>query len=119
MSASTRTAPAQLSLGRIPSAFASLALVVILAVALAVVALNGTKAAPAKTGAEGAAPPAVIDHGWSNGETKILPKVTTYGGWNGPRLSGTSINDRLKGETRLDGGRLSTGGGHNGARRAQ
>jgi hypothetical protein len=67
MSASTQTAPRQMSFGRFPMALAMLALIVILAVAIAAVALNGTKAAaPATTGAKGAPPPAVIDHGWSS-----------------------------------------------------
>lgn len=139
MSASTRTAPAQLSFGRFPSALAALALVVILAVAVAIVALNGTKAAaPATTGAKGAPPPAVIDHGWSNGETVILPKtISHFGGWAGPRAGAApvvispvgndgpksidrAINGTLKGPVVL-GGPASTGngGGHNGARRAQ
>ena len=75
MSASITAAPARTSFGRIPSAFAALALVVVLAVSVALVAMNGTKAAaPAIDGAKGAPPPAVIDHGWSNGETVILPE---------------------------------------------
>ena len=87
MSASTQTAPRQLSFGRFP-ALAMLALVVVLAIAVALVALNGTKAAaPVTTGVKGAPPPAVIDHGWSSGETVILPKtISHYGGWGGPRL---------------------------------
>ena len=134
MSASTRTAPAQLSFGRFPSALAALALVVILAVAVAIVALSGTKAAaPATTGAKGAPPPAVIDHGWSNGETVILPKtISHFGGWAGPRLVAISPVgndgakpvpsniDRYKGPVVLGGATSNgTGGGHNGARRAQ
>ena len=110
MSASTRTAPAQLSLGRIPSAFAGLALVVLLAVAVAIVALNGSKtAAPASTSGFGhgpgdwyytapvapavGAPPLGYDHGSSNGQTVILPKtILPFGGWAGPRLSdGTPV----------------------------
>jgi hypothetical protein len=89
MSASTRSVPAQVGLGRFPSALAGLALVVILAVAVAIVALNGTKAAaPATDGAKGAPPPAVIDHGSSNGETVILPKTNSqFGGWGGPRIA--------------------------------
>jgi hypothetical protein len=119
MSASTRTAPAQVSFGRIPLAFAALALVLLLAVAVAIVALNGSKAAAPAVTSHGAPPPAVIDHGWSSGETVILPKAIPHmGGWGGPVLA-PSINDRLKGETKLDGGRTSTGGGHNGTRRAQ
>jgi hypothetical protein len=137
MSASTRTAPAQLSFGRFPSALAALALVVILAVAVAIVALNGTKAAATvTTGAKGAPPPAVIDHGWSNGETVILPKtISHFGGWAGPRAAPVvispvgndgpksidrAINGTLKGPVVLGGPASNgTGGGHNGARRAQ
>ena len=120
MSASTRTVPAQLSFGRFPSALAGLALVVILAVAVAIVALNGAKTtAPAATSGFGhgpgdwyytapaavvkGAPPVVIDHGSSNGETVIRSKTIQAGGFGGPRL----------------GGSIGTGGGHNGARRAQ
>ena len=88
MSASITAAPARTSFDRIPSALAALALVVVLAVSVALVAMNGTKvAAPALDGAKGAPPPAVIDHGWSNGETVILPKtISHFGGWGGPRL---------------------------------
>jgi hypothetical protein len=49
MSASVTAAPARSSSGRFPSALAAMALVVILAVAFAIVALNGNKAAPAAT----------------------------------------------------------------------
>jgi len=133
MSASTRTAPAQLSFGRVPSALAALALVVILAVAVAIVALNGTKvAAPAKAGSVGAPPPIGYDHGSSNGETVFLPKnISHFGGWGGPSL-GSTVNDRLKGEVVLgdstsavgnDGPKpvapSTTRGGHNGTRRDQ
>ena len=113
MSASTRSVPAQVGLGRFPSTLAALALVVILAVAVAIVALNGAKAAPIASGAKGAPPPAVIDHGWSNGETVIVPSnVTYYGGWNvpstvkqfggwgGPRLA-PAITPALKGPVYL------------------
>jgi hypothetical protein len=143
MSASTRTAPAQLSFGRIPSAFAALALVVLLAVTVGIVALNGAKAAApaaatsgfghgpgdwyyATTPATIGAPPAGYDHGSSSGETVILPKnISHFGGWAGPRLSdGTPVyipsvvTDRTKDDL-FPGGKAGTGGGHNGARRAQ
>ena len=67
MSASTNTVPTQMGFGRLPSAFAALALVVILAVAVAIVALGSTKprAGSPTSGAKGAPPPAFIDHGWS------------------------------------------------------
>jgi hypothetical protein len=107
MSASTQTAPRQLSFGRFPSTLAALALVVILAVAVAIVALNGTKATPATSGAKGAPPPAVIDHGSRDEMLKAFPAVQPfidhgsrdelsgaagkngagYGGWNGPRTA--------------------------------
>jgi hypothetical protein len=130
MSASTRTAPAQLSFGRVPSAFAALALVVILAVVVAIVALNGTKAASVTTRSVGAPPPIGYDHGSSNGETVFLPKaIPHYGGWGGPVLTAPAVgNDgpkivdesglssRLKGPVTL-GGPTNTGtGGHNGTR---
>jgi len=117
MSASTRTAPAQLSFGRFPSALAALALVVILAVAVAIVALNGTKAAATvTTGAKGAPPPAVIDHGWSNGETVILPKtISHFGGWGGPRLA-PAITPALKGPVYLGDPKPYTGGAPRGVR---
>jgi hypothetical protein len=106
MSASTQVAPRQISFGRFPTALAALALVVILAVAVAIVALNGTKAAaPATSSGFGhgpgdwyytapavaapGAPPVVIDHGWSNGETFIRPTATQYG-YGGPRLGDTA-----------------------------
>ena len=111
MSASTRSVPAQVGLGRFPSTLAALALVVILAVAVAIVALNGTKAAaPVTGGAKGAPPTAVIDHGWSNGETVIVPStVTYYGGWNGPRLP-AAITPALKGPVYLGDPRPYTTG---------
>src|SRR6186997_705104 len=56
MSASITAAPARSSFGRIPSAFAALALVVVLAVSVALVAMNGTKAAPITTSPKGAPP---------------------------------------------------------------
>jgi hypothetical protein len=143
MSASTRTVPAQLSFGRIPSAFAGLALVILLAVAVAIVALNGSKtAAPAASSGFGhgpgdwyytapaapaiGAPPLGYDHGSSNGQTVILPKtISHFGGWAGPRLSdGTpvyipSVNTDKTKDDIFPGGKSGTGGGHNGARRAQ
>ena len=62
MSASTRSVPAPIGWGRFPTTLAALALVVILAVAVALVALNGTKAAPAvDSGAKGAPVPAFHD----------------------------------------------------------
>jgi len=67
MSASTQAAQRQIGLGRFPTAFAALALVVLIAAVIAIVALNGTKpAAPTTSGAKGEPPPAVIDHGWSS-----------------------------------------------------
>jgi|SRR4029453_8675223 hypothetical protein len=91
MSVSTQTAPRQLSFGRFPAALAMLALVVVLAVAVAIVALNGSKAAPTTTSPKAAPPPAVIDHGWSNGETVIPPKTISHpGGFGGPRVVGDS-----------------------------
>jgi hypothetical protein len=119
MSASTQTAPAQLGFGRVPSAIATLALVVVLAVAVAIVALNGTKAAPTTGGTKAAPPPAVIDHGWSNGETVILPKTIQHpGGFGGPRLA-PAIPPTLKGPVYL-GEKPYTGGAPSGVRsRAQ
>jgi hypothetical protein len=124
MSVSTQAAPRQIGFGRFPMALAMLALVIVIAAAVALVALNGSKAAaPAALGAKGAPPPAVIDHGWSNGETVILPKTTSqFGGWAGPRLVentyvAPSTLERTKDNT--FGGRRSTGGGHNGTRFAQ
>ena len=116
MSASITAAPARTSFDRIPSALAALALVVVLAVSVALVAMNGTKiAAPALDGAKGAPPPAVIDHGWSNGETVILPKtVSHFGGWGGPRLA-PAVSLELKGPVYL-GSKPLTGGAPRGAR---
>jgi hypothetical protein len=96
---STQTAPRQLSFGRFPTAFAALAMVAILALVIALVALNAAKApATVTTGAKGAPPPAVIDHGWSNGETsRILATRSgseSFGGWNGPRLVVSNIHGR-------------------------
>jgi hypothetical protein len=109
MSASVRTVPAQAAgWGRFPTAFAALALVVILAVMVAIVALNGTKAStPATTSGFGhgpgdwyyttttevGAPPAGYDHGSSSGELKWAPSlIPSHGGFGGPRLTepGTS-----------------------------
>jgi|SRR5262245_31138668 len=76
MSASARTVPAQAAgFGRFPTALAALALVVLLAVMVAIVALNGTKAStPAATGV--GAPPIGYDHGSSNGEIQWGQSVT-------------------------------------------
>ena len=118
MSASTRTAPAQLGLGGFTTALIAMALIVILAAAVAFAALNGTKVAPATgTGAQNVP---FVDHG-SRGELSIpVPAYIwhdsddyapagpidrgseSYGGWNGPRLD--------------EGGR---NGGNNGLRIAQ
>ena len=117
MSASTRTAPAQLGLGGFTTALIAMALIVILAAAVAFAALNGTKVAPATgTGAQTAP---FVDHG-SRGELSIpvpayiwhdsddyapagpVTGPKSFGGWNGPRLD--------------DGAR---NGGNNGLRIAQ
>jgi hypothetical protein len=121
MSASTRTVPAQFGFGRLPSALAMLALVVILAAAVAIVALNGTKAAaPVTSGAKGQPPPAVIDHGWSSA-TKVAPALpagtSPYGGFGGPAAPVPA----LKGPVYIDGGNSHYFGGapRNVARHAQ
>ena len=111
MSASTRSVPAPIGWGRFPTTLAAVALVVIIAVAVALVALNGTKAAPAvDSGAKGAPPPAFHDSDArgemypapvavpfhdsdGRGQTFSVPGAGNpgYGGWNGPRLNdGTS-----------------------------
>jgi len=136
MSASTRTAPAQLSFGRIPSAFAMLALAILIAASVALIALNGSKAAaPAATSGFGhgpgdwyytapaapavGAPPLGYDHGSSAGDTVIPSKVNSFGGWAGPRLSdGTPVYiPSVITDSNNDG--IRAGGGHNGTRRAQ
>jgi hypothetical protein len=148
MSASTQAAPRQISFGRFPTAFAALALVVILAVVVALVALNGAKtAAPATTSGFGhgpgdwyaapaapavGAPPAAIDHHEDIG-TWAPSLIPSYGGFGGPRL--IPSDDGLVGPRLGDGtpvyipsvitdatnpGSVSTDrGGHNGTRRAQ
>jgi hypothetical protein len=114
MSASTRSVPVQAGLGRFPSTLAALALVVILAVAVAIVALNGTKAAPV-AGAKGAPPPAVIDHGWSNGETVILPQnISHFGGWGGPRTAPVYKGDNSKDDKYILSNPPYTGGAPHG-----
>ena len=97
MTASTQTAPRQLSFGRFPTAFAALAMVAILALVIALVALNAAKAPAAVTiGSKGAPPPAVIVHGWSNGETSRILATRTgaggFGGWGGPRQAAPNIH---------------------------
>ena len=97
MSVSTQTAPKQFSFGRFPAALAMLALVVILAAAVAIVALNGTKAAaPATSGAKGAPPPAVIDHGWSSAVVygQSVTSVPFYDhGWSKVNEPGQSVTN--------------------------
>ena len=106
MSASTRTAPAQLGLRRVHHGAHRLALIVILAAAVAFVALNGTKVAPATgTGAQNVP---FVDHG-SRGELSIpvpayiwhdsddyapAPKTgpVSGGGWNPGRPDDGSRN---------------------------
>ena len=122
MSVSTQAAPRQMSFGRFPAALAMLALVVVIAAAVALVALNGSKSATVAAPGAGA-PPVVIDHGWSNGQTVILPKaISHFGGWAGPRFAdpnyvAPSVLEQTKDNT--FGGRISNGGGHNGTRRPQ
>ena len=123
MSVSTQAAPRQMSFGRFPAALAMLALVVVIAAAVALVALSGSKTAIPAAPAAGA-PPVVIDHGWSNGQTVILPKtISHYGGWSGPVLTdpnyvAPSVLEQTKDNT-FGGRSIGTGGGHNGALRAQ
>jgi hypothetical protein len=98
MSASTRTAPAQIGFGRFPAALAAMALVVILAVALALAAVNGSKSTPAAAAVKGAPPPAFIDHG-SRDELNLGAGATgtqSYGGWNGPRSAPVYKGDNSK-----------------------
>ena len=101
MSASITAAPARTSYGRLPLALATLALVVVAALAVAIVAMNSAKAvAPATSAAKGA-PPAVkyllpprigpsaidygqsvsnvpfYDHGWSIAGTSATPSTGT------------------------------------------
>jgi hypothetical protein len=123
MSASTRSVPAPIGWGRFPTTLAAVALVVILAVAVALAALNGAKAAPAvETGTKGAPPPAFHDSD-ARGQMYTAPVtvpfhdsddrgklyIGTYngtsgfGGWSGPRAGST----------------VESSGGHNGTRIAQ
>ena len=111
MSASTRSVPAPIGAGRFPTTFAAAALVVILAIAVALVALNGAKAAPiVESGAKGAPPPAFHDSDargemytvpvyaptWHDSDDRGIPYSfdgsgsSGLGGWNGPRLGGES-----------------------------
>ena len=113
MSASTRTAPAQLGLGGFTSALIAMALIVVLAAAVAFAALNGSKVAP--TIGTGAQNVPFVDHG-SRGELSIpvpayiwhdsddyapAAPILTGGGW-GPEAAA--------------GLRGSRNGGHNGLR---
>jgi hypothetical protein len=95
MSVSTQAAPRQISFGRFPAAMAVIALALVIAAAVAIVALNGTKAAaPATTGAKGAPPPAVIDHGWSSAVDygQSVTNVPFYDhGWSGINEPGQSV----------------------------
>jgi len=98
MSASVTTAPARTSFDRIPAALAALALVVVLAVSVALVAMNGTKAAaPTIIAPKGAPPPVVIDLSYSSGEKMVNPVwapslIPSIGGFGGPRLTAPSGN---------------------------
>ena len=98
MSASVTTAPTRTSFDRIPAALAALALVVVLAVSVALVAMNGTKAAaPTIIAPKGAPPPVVIDHSYSSGEKMVNPVwapslFPSIGGFGGPCLTGPSGN---------------------------
>ncbi|MFL5726317.1 MAG: hypothetical protein ACJ765_04475 [Chloroflexota bacterium] len=119
MSASTRTVPAQIGFGRFPTWLAALAVIAILAVSLAIVALNSTKSVAPVVAVKAIAPPAVIDHGWSNGETVIVARpnvpfydhnvditgtygsavAPAYGGFGGPRLGTAGTGDASKDDT--------------------
>ena len=98
MSASTRTAPAQIGFGRFPAILAAMALVVILAVAVALVAVNTAKSTPAAATVKGAPPPAFIDHGSRDemGAGTVGTTTHNYGGWGGPRLAPVYKGDNSK-----------------------
>ena len=145
MSASTRTVPAQIGFGRLPSALAMVALVLIIAVAVAIVALNGTKAAaPATSGAKGAPPPIGYDHGssgvqqfapdlpaaafpaipndhgWSSSQyyTPAIPDgASQYGGFGGPRVAPVYKGDNSKDDQYLISRMPFTGGAPHGVGR--
>jgi hypothetical protein len=96
MSASTQAAPRQMSFGRMPSILAVLALIVVIAVAVSLVALSGAKtAAPATSPAKGAAPPVVIDHGWSSAlYGQSVTNVPFYDhGWSKINEPGQSVTN--------------------------
>ena len=94
MTASTRTAPRGLTIGKVSASSAAVAMAIVFAIIIVIVALTSSKAAvPATTGAKAAPPPAVIDHGTSNGEmARLLAaesarlSALSLGGWGGPRV---------------------------------
>ena len=80
MSASITTAPARASFGRFSLAIALMALAVVIAAAVALVALNGTKTAAPTTGAATQYGQSVTnvpfyDHGWSEASTSAATKA--------------------------------------------
>ena len=92
MSASTRTIQQQtLGTGQLGTALAVVALAIIVAAAIAFGSLGATKA-PVTPAAVGA-PPAVIDHGWSQaGTSKGVPStVVDHGSSESSMVSGISV----------------------------
>ncbi len=96
MSASITTAPARASFGRFSLAIALMALAVVIAAAVALVALNGTKTAAPTTGTATQYGQSVTnvpfyDHGWSSASTAAGQSVTNVPfydhGWS---IAGTS-----------------------------
>ena len=98
MSASVTTTPARRASAGSPRPSPPMALVVVLAVTIALVAMNGTKAAAPATLAPKARRPAVIDRSYSSGEKMVNPIwapsliPTSPGGFGGPRLTAPSGN---------------------------
>ena len=100
MSASITAAPARTSFGRFSLAIALMALAVVIAAAVALVALNGTKTAAPTTGAAAQYGQSVTnvpfyDHGWSSASTAAGQSVTNVPfydhGWS---IAGTSTTTR-------------------------
>ena len=101
MSVSTQAAPAQVRFGRFPVAFALLGLAIVIAAAVAVVAMYGTKTASTVTGTAAVVQAGqsvtnvpFYDHGWSkiNEPGQSVTNVPFYDhGWS---IAGTSVDPK-------------------------
>jgi hypothetical protein len=95
MSASTRTVQQPLGIGQLGAGLIAVALVLIVAAALAFGSMAATKPGVVPAAAPVGAPPAVIDHGWSQASSNTAvgapPAVIDHGWSEGSSKGATPI----------------------------